>query len=123
VSVKGQAKPLDIRLEPNTEHQAQVYCFDPDSDPMSSLKIEWHIRAEVVVPFGSYSGSRENDAGPIAGLITSQEAKTVRFLTPQKAGAYRLFVLVTDGKGSAGYGNVPFLVEGKPHDRITTGNL
>lgn len=107
VSIEEHTDPFDIRLESDKEYQGRVHCFDPESD---QLEINWHIRAEVYRPIGSYSGHLEVHAGPIEGLILNQDAKTVRFRTPHESDAYRLFVQVADGQGNAGYANIPFWV-------------
>lgn len=109
LSLSGYSKHEDIRLAPGILQEAQVHCFDPDSD---DLEISWHIRADINAIFGTYAGEGEPHPEPIPGLISHQAEKRVRFLTPTEPGAYRLYVQVTDGHDNVGYANVPFLVEG-----------
>ena len=111
LTIAGVADPTNARLAPGSAHQAQVICFDPDHDP---LTIAWDIRPEVQIPAGSYAGSLEKRAQPIAGLIEEPQGTAVRFTSPHTEGAYRLFVQVTDGNGHAGYANVPFHVAPQP---------
>lgn len=109
VSLEGQHVSSDVRLCPKTEYSASVVCFEPDGDEMS---FSWEIRREAVRRPGAYAGHLEVHEDPRSGQILDQNEKQVRFQTPLEPGAYRLFVQVTDGKGSAGYANLPFLVEG-----------
>jgi hypothetical protein len=70
----------------------------------------WDIRPEVEIPAGSYAGSMEKKAEPIAGLIRGPARRQIEFTAPQTAGPYRLFVTAMDGQGHIAYGNIPFLV-------------
>jgi len=108
--VEGQDNLMDIRLSPGAEYQARVYCYDPEHD---DLEITWEIRPEIVRPAENYAGSAEKRVEPIPNLILHEEAKSVRFKAPRETGAYRLFVQVADGQGSAGYANVCFYVNEK----------
>jgi len=96
-----------VLLNPGQTCQAQAFCYDSDYD---SLTFVWDIRPEVEVPEDSYAGGGEEPAKPIPGLFTDSHARRVRFQAPDKNGAYRLFVQITDGHGHAGYANVPFYV-------------
>jgi hypothetical protein len=42
--------------------------------------------------------------------IVHSDAATVRFVGPEKPGAYRLFMTIRDRKGKAATANLPFLV-------------
>jgi len=108
LSIDGAPDRRNIRFAPGVEATAQVEAEDPDGDP---LTIVWDVRAEVVIPAGSYAGGGEQRAEPIDGLILSTDGLTVRFRTPSEPGPYRLFVELTDGQGHAGYANLPLLVE------------
>ncbi len=94
-------------LKPEETYEAEVWYYDPDYD---ILTFEWDIRPEVEIPENSYAGGGEKPAEPIPGLIVSEPGKRIRFKTPSEEGAYRLFVQIEDNQGSAGYGNVPFLI-------------
>ncbi len=87
---------------------ARVSGLDPDRD---ALRVEWHVMAEsrdlgkagdaesVPPEFPSALRNRKGGSGDwtveIAGL---------------SPGAYRLFVVLHDGKGAAATGNLPFLI-------------
>ena len=87
-------------VAPGSEQSAVVVAFDPDDDP---LTIKWEVRAEMtgdgVEPKLIYDA--------ISGKIGNQ----VQIRAPLAEGAYRLVVVVTDGKGNAATANVPFLVK------------
>jgi len=46
----------------------------------------------------------------MAGLIEEGAAGKVTFTAPENQGAYRLFVVVLDGRGNAAAANIPFCV-------------
>ena len=108
LSIGGFAQNDDIRLSPNRTYEASVHCYDPESD---DLQIAWEVRQNVYRSHSDYGGRAENHFGPIPGLLLSSESTVVRFVSPVACSAYRLFVQVTDGNGSAAYANLPFLVE------------
>lgn len=86
--------------------KASVQAEDPEGD---ALKYEWAV-------FGESTDRRvggDNEAAPPAvdGCIVSQAGGEVTLRTPAKPGAYRLFLIVKDGKGNASADNIPFLVK------------
>ena len=99
-----------VYLEPNKSYQARVVCYDSDYD---ALGFEWDIRPEVDIPANSYAGGLEKPARPIPGLIEAGQDPRMQFTSPAADGPYRLFVHVTDGRGNAGYANLPFYVRSK----------
>jgi hypothetical protein len=78
---------------------------DPEGDP---LIFRWEILAEV--PRAGYAGMGEKHSQPMAGLIGADSGGRLKFTAPSEAGAYRLFVFVSDGRGNAATANVPFSV-------------
>ena len=48
----------------------------------------------------------------IPGLLAPPDAAETTLTAPSEPGAYRLFVYVYDGAGSAAHANIPFYVEG-----------
>jgi hypothetical protein len=100
---KGAADSVTVAL--GSTHRAAVKATDPDGD---GLDYEWAVLPEV--PRAGYAGMGEKHGKPILGLIRKGDGPTVTFDAPQKEGAYRLFVYVRDGQGSAATANVPFYV-------------
>lgn len=107
IAIDGMTDQKQLFLQPNTTYYARVYCWDGEYD---SLRYEWDIRPEVVIPRNSYAGSLEKPAQPIPGSIVSEPGMRIQFKTPAEKGPYRLFVQITDGRQNAGYANVPFYV-------------
>ena len=108
LNLEGATDRRRVRVQPGQKCRARVACYDSDFD---ALAFAWDIRPEVVIPPNSYAGGLEKPARPIEGLIESGSGKQAEFRAPRDAGAYRLFVEVTDGHGNAGYANLPFLVQ------------
>jgi len=106
VGIEGFSDPRSVSLREAAAYRAEVQVTDPDSDP---LAFAWDIRPEVEIPAGSYAGSMEKKAQPIAGLIRDPAQRQIEFTAPP-AGAYRLFVTAVDGQGNIAYANVPFEV-------------
>jgi hypothetical protein len=106
LEVVGFPERSRVYLQPAQSYEATVACYDSDYDP---LVFQWDVRPEVVIPKDSYAGGGEKPAAAIPGLVQGDGAR-IRFTTPEAEGAYRLFVQVRDGKGHAGYANVPFCV-------------
>ncbi len=106
-SIEGFSDTRSVTLQAAQTYRAEVQVTDPDSD---SLGFAWDIRPEVEIPAGSYAGSLEKKAQPIAGLIGNPTRRQIELTAPQAVGAYRLFVTVIDGQGHIAYGNLPLLV-------------
>jgi hypothetical protein len=104
--ISGKAASDGPRLAPGAEAEATLTVSDPDAD---ALTIRWEILAEV--ERAGYAGMGEKHSQAIPGLIGDPAGSRIRFEAPSQPGAYRLFVIVTDGRGNAATANVPFLVE------------
>lgn len=73
------------------------------------LNFEWEVRAESTER--SVGGDAESEPPAINGCLVSHQGGKALIRTPSKAGAYRLFLIVRDGKGGASADNLPFLVQ------------
>lgn len=96
--------PLKGRSAPRgTAASATVEAGDPDGDP---LTYEWQVVSE--------SGDQSLGGGPQSApashpdCILKAEGRKLRFKVPDAPGAYRVFVIVRDGKGGAATANFPF---------------
>jgi hypothetical protein len=107
MEVNGLTDKRQVVLLPGGSNTASLSATDGDGD---ALDFRWDIRPEVEIPLDNYAGNRETPAVPLDGLIADARRAAIRFTTPTREGAYRLFVTVRDGKGSIGYANSPFFV-------------
>ena len=94
-------------LRPGEEHVAHVKVLDLDSD---SLYYSWDVRPEVIIPEGNYAGRKETRSPILRDVVLQNGRAHARFRTPEREGAYRLFVSIHDGEGSIAYANFPFYV-------------
>lgn len=95
-----------IRLETNGTYEAKVKAQDPDGD---ELQYHWELLHESKAT--QQGGDREEVPAKLTGLMDHTETDRIVIRAPAETGAYRLFVYVRDGNGSAGHANIPFLVE------------
>jgi hypothetical protein len=93
-------------IAPGQEVTAEVKATDPEND---KLTYAWQVREETSDP--REGGDAEAVPPVVPGAVLQQAGPHITFRTPQKSGAYRLFVEVRDGKGSVATANVPFFVK------------
>jgi hypothetical protein len=91
---------------PSKTIKASVVADDIDDNP---LTYEWIVRAESADR--RQGGDREAAPPAFPELTQGQSGPHIEFTAPENPGAYRLFVYVRDGQGSAATANVPFLVK------------
>lgn len=98
--------PGNLFLEAGTENTSSVFFRDQEKD---SISIYWEI-----LPEGDYKqkigGEAEQRPEPIPGLIADSSLARISFLSPEKSGAYRLFVYLYDEKDGGATANIPFFV-------------
>ncbi len=100
---------LDIRgkeVEVGSMMQAKVVYRDPDS---KDLKVRWEVRDET--PERKHDGQGEKTGGIVPGAWQAVEGGTMEVRVPDSPGRYRLYIYITDGKGSAAVANHPFKVK------------
>jgi hypothetical protein len=80
---------------------------DPDGD---ALKVRWLLQAESA----RYSSGGDAEAAPpiIEGAVVRSSNTDAVVRLPATAGAYRVLLYVTDGRGGAATANVPVRVKG-----------
>jgi hypothetical protein len=95
----------EAEVAPGARFTARLDATDPEGDP---LVVRWEIRSESADR--REGGDRETE--PLAHPECFVEAKGLgaTFRAPTRAGAYRIFAYVYDGKGGAACANVPFAV-------------
>lgn len=98
------ADPGLKEVEPRTRQTATEIARDPDAAP---LTVRWEVRAEHPLV-----GKKEPTVIP--NLTVEAAEGWIVFKAPEKEGAYRLFLYVSDGKGNAATANAPFLVKAAP---------
>jgi hypothetical protein len=99
--------PLDnITLAPRQPAIAAFAASDPEND---ALQIRWEFLPESADL--KEGGDRESRPETLNGLIQNETQSKMTFLAPEKEGAYRLFLYVSDGKGAVAAQNIPFFVQ------------
>jgi hypothetical protein len=86
--------------------KASAKVKDADGD---SLQYEWSVMAESKDLRGG--GDAESVPASYPQAVQGAKEKDCLVTLPKEKGAYRLFLVVRDGKGAATTGNVPFFVE------------
>jgi hypothetical protein len=103
--IDGKPRQLDFYLDVEKAYSATLVATDTEDE----MTFHWEIRKEVDP--APYAGQGEIPAEPIQGLIEDPGKPTIQFITPDEAGAYRLFGYAFDGKGHWAYANFPFYCE------------
>ena len=83
--------------------EAKVSAADPDDDPLT-----WHWA--VLPEHKGSSNTRAKMPKELDGAIRENSGDRATVVAPAKAGIYRLYVWVKDGKGHAATANMPFEV-------------
>lgn len=94
------------RVAPGSAQTAVAEINDPEGDAWVA---EWFVQAESTDR--REGGDHEATPPVIPGRIRRAEAGRVEFAAPEKPGAYRLFLVVRDGRGGASADNFPFFVD------------
>jgi hypothetical protein len=103
----GKTAVQNVRLKPGQTYAAKVQASDPDQDPLTYL---WEVMEESTER--KIGGDVESIPRKVPGLIAEANKSEITFKAPEKAGAYRLFAYIFDGKGHAAHANIPFYVDG-----------
>jgi hypothetical protein len=88
-----------------SEFTAQAEATDPDGD---SLTYYWTVTAESA---GCDSHGKERPTPPLPQCVIKAEGSSATFLAPEKAGAYRVHLCVTDAHKRAATANFPIKVK------------
>ena len=105
ILLDGRTATDSIALAANEQVAAHVAASDPDTDELS---YRWEVVPESAAT--QEGGDSEEIPLVIAGLVDDASRRAVTVTAPAEEGAYRLFVYVYDGNGSAGHANIPFYV-------------
>lgn len=105
VTLDGKHAINFIYLQPGKTYPLHVYAKDQDHD---SLTTRWELLPESTDL--KNGGDYESRPQAIPGLITVGRMNYATLKTPDKPGAYRLFLYVSDGKNKVATGNIPFYV-------------
>ena len=96
----------NVTLQAGESYVARLSANDPDGDELS---YHWVLRAESQAT--AAGGDFEEAIEEIDGYIENPTLRHIVLRAPDAPGAYRLFAEAYDGKGHAGYANLPFLVK------------
>ena len=107
-TLNGLEATDNIELSPDASVASIVVTSDPEGDV---LNYHWTVRPEATAV--GHGGDDEVEPEPIPGLFASADGAQVNLKAPPEPGAYRLFVNIIDGQGSAAHANIPFLVTGE----------
>jgi len=102
----GKTATQSVRLKSGQSYTAKVASTDPDNDP---LTFRWEIMEES--DSTNIGGDHEHRPPHVEGAIADATRSEISLQAPEKAGAYRLFAYVFDGRGHAAHANIPFYVE------------
>ena len=106
-TLDGQTATDGVTLRPGQAATASVAATDPEGD---ALTYRWEVRKEATIL--SEGGDDEPEPDVLPGLVAPADAADATLTAPAQPGAYRLFITITDGAGSAAHANLPFYVEG-----------
>ena len=97
-------------LKPESSGVAEVIALDPEQD---SLSYHWEVLPEIEVNDGAVD--RLKKPKQVEGVLPQfSNSPSITLRAPDKEGAYRLFVTISDGNNNIATANIPFYVEGYP---------
>ncbi len=106
LQINGNKAVNNVYLNIGNSYKVLAMAADPDND---KLTYRWELLPEPTQL--SEGGDFEKRPTPIENLLTGKGDKGEATLkAPDKGGAYRLFVYVTDGNNNVATANIPFYV-------------
>lgn len=103
----NEQKPSqNIYLKAGERYTAVVLASDPDGD---TLKYTWEMLPEATNV--GEGGDHEDKPEALSFMYSDLGNGKVTIQSPAKAGAYRLFVYVSDGNNKVATANIPFYVK------------
>jgi len=93
------------KLQPGQAFSATATAGDPDND---TLTWHWTVCPESA---GRDASGREKVPAPLPSAVVQSGSGSAALRAPARAGAWRLFLRVTDSKGHAATANAPFQVQ------------
>ncbi len=106
--MNGQNAYASVTIAPGDMCQANVWATDPDADHMT---LTWEIIPEVPEGEQSDGGDFERRPATVETTFSIKSDGEVSFPGPPDPGEYRLFVYVSDSRGSSATANIPFQVK------------
>jgi hypothetical protein len=104
-TLNGKTAYDAIYLQPNQACSVTVTASDPDGD---TLAYRWDLKPESTDL--KEGGDFETTPPSLPRqLVPGDQAESI-LTAPRQPGAYRVFVVVYDGKGHAAHANIPFCV-------------
>jgi hypothetical protein len=95
-----------IYLQPDKNYPLAVFAHDPNKDKMI---VRWELLPESTDL--KNGGDRESRPEAIPASISVENLKKAILKTPEKEGAYRLFLYISDGHNKVATANIPFYVK------------
>jgi hypothetical protein len=111
IKIDGKEGNESIYLKAGDKYEATVSTKDPDGD---KVKVEWLVFPESQDT--KAGGDFEDDLQPVLGVLSKRKGESATLVAPNKEGAYRLFVFVTDKDNRTAYANIPFYVKPREAD-------
>lgn len=107
LQIDGKKAVDNVYLKPANSYPAVAIAADPDND---KLTYRWELLPEPTQV--SEGGDFEARPKPMENLLSGKRDSGQAILkAPDKEGAYRLFVYITDGHGNVATANLPFYVK------------
>jgi hypothetical protein len=95
-----------VYVKPSQSYVAEATAADLDGD---TLNYRWELLPEATEV--GEGGDHEDKPKAIETSMEVEANGRVKFAVPQKVGAYRLFVYISDGKNKVATANIPFYVK------------
>ncbi len=105
-TINGKVALDNIHLTPGNINSANAIFVDPEK---KKLTYRWVFMPESTDK--KAGGDAEKVPEAITDLITINKDSVISFKTPNKSGAYRLFVYAYDDDKNVAFGNIPFYVQ------------
>jgi hypothetical protein len=105
LQLEGRTAHQNVVVAPGQRIVANVAAVDPEGKP---LRYTWWVTREIKLK----QDGGDDEPMPPTIEVRMEDANSAQpaFVAPRRPGAYRLFVYVHDGAGSAGHANIPFYV-------------
>lgn len=104
-TLNGNTAYENVKLDAKTTQVAEIKILDHENDALSYF---WEILPESTDL--QHGGDYEEKPEAVNLKIILEENGRIEFVSPEKKGAYRLFVYVDDGNNHAATANIPFWI-------------